>query len=412
MSSPPHPVMHFGMTGTRLSSTPFGVTCLHLPSGWMAIKGSHTYYYKAKPEDNPEWPPKYWKFNLSTADDEPVEAAFTDSRRFGRIRLVDCDGGEIRNTSPLKENGPDPVVDRDRLTEEWFGELLRRKHVPVKALLLDQANISGVGNWVGDEIMYHARLHPEQYSDTFSDAEISTLHKSLLYVCKTAVDLLADSEKFPEDWLFKHRWGKGKNKDPRMPGGERITFLTVGGRTSAVVPSLQKKTGRVAGDVKSEEAEDEVDGEKRKGQAKGKKAKLEEDDADERPKGRGRAKKVKKEEDNGEDEVEQPEPKSKRANKATPKIEAPELEPEDPKPKANIRAKRAKAVKPPPPEERDEAAAEPVEDAKPPSRKRKAPSAPEEAKKAKVDGVGIAKEDEGGGTTGRRRSARVSSGRS
>jgi formamidopyrimidine-DNA glycosylase len=49
----------------------------------------------------------------------------------------------------LKENGPDPVIDRDIVTEEWLVEKIRSKKVPVKALLLDQANISGIGiGWV------------------------------------------------------------------------------------------------------------------------------------------------------------------------------------------------------------------------------------------------------------------------
>lgn len=83
-------------------------------------------------------------------DGEPkIQAAFTDSRRFARIRLVDCAGKDIRNTTPLKENGPDPVIDKHILTEEWLEEKLSSKKVSIKALLLDQANISGIGNWVG-----------------------------------------------------------------------------------------------------------------------------------------------------------------------------------------------------------------------------------------------------------------------
>jgi formamidopyrimidine-DNA glycosylase len=104
-----------------------------------------------------------------------------------------------------------------------------------------------------DEILYNAKLHPEQYSDTFSSAQLKQLHTSILYVCQTAVDLLADSSKFPEEWLFKHRWGKGKKDSvSTLPNGAKITFLTVGGRTSCVVPSVQKKTGAVAGDVGDE----------------------------------------------------------------------------------------------------------------------------------------------------------------
>lgn len=148
--------------------------------------------------------------------------------------------------SPLKENGPDPVLEKDVLTEEWLAKKLGSKRVPIKALLLDQANISGIGNWVGDEILYDAKIHPEQYSNTLSDLQLKKLHKSIHYVCGFAVDNLADSSKFPEEWLFKHRWQKGK-KDSTMvlPNGSKIVFLTVGGRTSCVVPSVQKKSGSI-----------------------------------------------------------------------------------------------------------------------------------------------------------------------
>ncbi|KAI9736502.1 MAG: hypothetical protein M1818_006012 [Claussenomyces sp. TS43310] len=236
MSSPPHPVFHFGMTG------------------WLDIRGDETGYYKPKKTaEATEWPPRFWKFVLQTQEEPKIEAAFTDARRFARIRLVDCAAEDIRKTTPLKENGPDPVLDQAILTLGWLTTLMKKKHVPVKALLLDQANISGIGNWVGDEIMYHAKLHPEQYSDTFSDAQLRQLHTSILHICKTAVDLLADSSQFPDEWLFKHRWGKGKKDSPTtLPNGAKITFITVGGRTSCVVPSVQRKTGAVAGDVKGD----------------------------------------------------------------------------------------------------------------------------------------------------------------
>lgn len=64
---------------------------------------------------------------------------------------------------------------------------------------------------------------------------------------------MGDSSKFPEDWLFKHRWGKGKKDAPTtLPNGDKITHITVGGRTSCIVPSVQKKTGPVAGVVRQE----------------------------------------------------------------------------------------------------------------------------------------------------------------
>ena len=108
-----------------------------------------------------------------------------------------------------------------------------------------------------DEVLYNARIHPEQYSNTLSAAQVKQLHKSIQYVCGFAVDNLADSSKFPEEWLFKHRWGKGKKDSaPKLPNGAKLVFLTVGGRTSCVVPSIQKKTGPVAKDVDDAVVED------------------------------------------------------------------------------------------------------------------------------------------------------------
>ena len=59
---------------------------------------------------------------------------------------------------------------------------------------------------------------------------------------------------------MRHRWGKGKEDGGRLPNGDKIIFLKVGGRTSAVVPSVQKKTGPVTADV-SKDANDTEEGE-------------------------------------------------------------------------------------------------------------------------------------------------------
>jgi formamidopyrimidine-DNA glycosylase len=129
LSSPPHALMHFGMTG------------------WIKMSNVWTAYWERKDGEDAEWPPRFWKWRIQTADG--VEAAFVDARRLGRVRLVDVPAADMRRTTPLKENGPDPSIDKDVLTKEWLRAKLRSKKVPVKALLLDQANISGIGNWVG-----------------------------------------------------------------------------------------------------------------------------------------------------------------------------------------------------------------------------------------------------------------------
>lgn len=285
MDSPPHPVMHLGMTG------------------WIKFSSDDTSFYRPKKEEEQQWPPRFWKFILKTNDNE--EVAFIDPRRLARIRLIDCNGEDLRKESPLKENGPDPVIDKGILTLDWFSNKMRSKKVPVKALLLDQANISGVGNWVADEVLYQARIHPEQYSNTFSDAQLKTLHDSLINVCTTACELLAESSKFPKDWLMKYRWDKGKKGEVnKLPNGNKIVHLKVGGRTSAIVPAVQKKTAAVAGDVASseglpseEEADEGLDVEPAPPESSGKKrkasTKIVKEDSEEAPKRRRRGKAVK-----------------------------------------------------------------------------------------------------------------------
>ena len=76
---------------------------------------------------------------------------------------------------------------------------------------------AGVGNWVADEILFHAGLHPLTVASSLSDAEIELVRKKMLYVCQTAVGVGADSSQFPPGWLMRHRWGKGKKKGEGEP---------------------------------------------------------------------------------------------------------------------------------------------------------------------------------------------------
>jgi formamidopyrimidine-DNA glycosylase len=129
MSSPPHPLMHLGMTG------------------WIEFSNDDSGHYKAKKKDA-EWPPKFCKFRLEMEGKPECQVAFVDARRLARIRLVDVPASEMRKTTPLKENGPDPIVDKDIFTRDWLREKLKARKVPVKAFLLNQTNISGIGSWV------------------------------------------------------------------------------------------------------------------------------------------------------------------------------------------------------------------------------------------------------------------------
>ena len=125
-------------------------------------------------------------------------------------------------------------------------------------------------------VLYQACIHPEQYSNTLPKDALKTLHEKIHSVTTTAANVLGDSSKFPADWLFSYRWGKsnyrgkkgGKAESNVLPNGEKIVHITVGGRTSAVVESRQKK-------IKSSDEPAEVE-DKKPAPKKGKKVKDEE----------------------------------------------------------------------------------------------------------------------------------------
>lgn len=220
-----HPVLHFGMTGS------------------VRVKGEQGLKFVDFDTSGDEWPPKWCKFVLKM--DDGTELAFTDPRRLGRIRLVK----EPLRDAPICELGPDPIHAMPSVKD--LTDIIRRRVKPIKALLLDQSEIAGIGNWIADEVLYQAKIHPSTITQALDDFDINQLHLSIRHVIEFACKVNADSEKFPDTWLFHYRWFKGKKSGcsvAKMPNGDLIRFETVGGRTSAIVPAVQKlKTGKTVG---------------------------------------------------------------------------------------------------------------------------------------------------------------------
>lgn len=191
-------------------------------------------------EETEEWPPKYFKFCLKL--DDGTEVAFTDMRRLGRIRLVEGHTDEdLFKVEPLVRSGPDYSRKEGRPSLGEFRAMLAKKGAPMKSLLLDQALFAGVGNWVADEILYQARIHPEQAGKTLTEQETETLYKTLVEICEFVVQVEGNTQKFPDNWLMLHRWGKGRKAKQTTFDGHAVSHVTVGGRTSCFVASLQKK---------------------------------------------------------------------------------------------------------------------------------------------------------------------------
>jgi formamidopyrimidine-DNA glycosylase len=163
------------------------------------------------------------------------EACFSDPRKFGSILVVD-------SLEEYDSLAPDAWKDVNEGTIPAFIEKLANQSMGIKAMLLDQRRvISGVGNWVADEVLYQTQLHPDQ---TFlTNEQAALLLEKLHWILTTAVQCLTVKRiDFPNDWLFHYRWNSKKTTSDAH--GRVVTFITSGGRTSAIVPSLQQKKGQ------------------------------------------------------------------------------------------------------------------------------------------------------------------------
>jgi formamidopyrimidine-DNA glycosylase len=195
----PWPVFHFGMTGSF-----------------------HVY---RRPAERPT----YWKLELLM--DNGVRLAMRNVRRLGRIRLL----RDPENEPPICHLGWDPLRRMPPLPA--FVDTVRRRSTSIKAVLLNQALIAGIGNWMADEVLYQSRIAPSRHCRSLTDQELRTLHRGIRRVVRLAVEADAEADRFPATWLFHCRWGK--NPDARTAGGEAVRFDTVAGRTTAWVPARQ-----------------------------------------------------------------------------------------------------------------------------------------------------------------------------
>lgn len=202
-------------------------------SGWIRPldqEGKRLHSHGNAPLTDADGRPRFLKLAIEVEGGGGV--AFTDSRRFARIWL----GESPETDKQVRRLGPDAFEGLP--TAEELTTLLRRRKAPIKAVLLDQKAFAGVGNWIADEVLYQAGIAPKRPASSLSPEEVEALRQSLRNVLEHAVNVDADYNQFPDEWLFLHRWGGGKGAE-RFVGGE-IVRETVGGRTTAWVPDRQK----------------------------------------------------------------------------------------------------------------------------------------------------------------------------
>lgn len=125
---------------------------------------------------------------------EPIDTVPSKARRLGKLRLVPQ---PVNEHPPISELGFDPYLAPPSLEE--FTNLLRaRPRSTTKGLIMDQSFSAGVGNWVADEILHLARVHPATPAGMLTDAQVEAMWTSMKEVVNTAVEANADHSKFPK----------------------------------------------------------------------------------------------------------------------------------------------------------------------------------------------------------------------
>ena len=176
--------------------------------------------------------------------DDGQELRYTDIRRFGRILLVSASG--------LPEFQSRLGQDALFISAREFRRQLVGRRARIKALLLDQKSLRGMGNIYADESLWRARIHPERLAERLSTEEIARLHQAIRQVLRAAIKLggssisdFLDAEGKPGSYQMRHRvYGREGRKCFRCGG--IIRRIIVAGRSSHFCPRCQRapRSGR------------------------------------------------------------------------------------------------------------------------------------------------------------------------
>lgn len=152
---------------------------------------------------------------------------YTDPRRFGRLVVANDEIAEWR------ELGPDPLadgIDVDRLADR------ARSTRAIKAVIMDQAVLAGIGNIIATEALWRVRIDPRAPARKLARAEIASLARAMKDEIRRELATRAKAKS--DDWTDRLAiYGRAAEPCPRC--GAVIASAVVGGRTSAYCPKCQ-----------------------------------------------------------------------------------------------------------------------------------------------------------------------------
>jgi len=161
--------------------------------------------------------------------------AYTNRRMIGRVGAA----GDAAAFVAAERLGPDALD--PRFTLAAFREALAESRRTIKAALMDQTALAGVGNVYADEILFQAGLHPEIAVSRLDSRQIARVFRALKRVLRTAVAVGAGSEerfeRLPRGFLLPHRHKGGRCPRCRRP----LRVFKAAGRTSYACAACQSR---------------------------------------------------------------------------------------------------------------------------------------------------------------------------
>lgn len=198
---------------------------------WLAVHFGMTGYFAYFKNDADD--PKHDRMRLDFANGRHL--AYVSQRKLGALRLID-DPEEFIEDEHL---GPDALA----VGLKEFHALMAERSGQIKAALMDQGLIAGIGNVYSDEILFQARIHPRAPVDNLTEKQISNLHRVMRRVLRMAIRKGAGTDdlfrRLPRGYLLRNRQ-KGA-ECPRCGG--KIRTMKAAGRTAYVCPKCQKMPG-------------------------------------------------------------------------------------------------------------------------------------------------------------------------
>ncbi|MFD2133902.1 DNA-formamidopyrimidine glycosylase [Pseudogracilibacillus auburnensis] len=169
------------------------------------------------------------------------ELRYHDVRKFGTMHVFPT-GSEL-NTKPLNQLGPDPF--QKEYTKDYVLDKVMKTTRNIKATLLDQSIIAGLGNIYVDEVLFLSNVHPEKRANKLTENEVKTIWKNAHLVLEKAVKqggttIRSYVDGAGEMGMFQQElfvYGQ-QNKQCKVCGVE-IIKLKVAGRGTHICPKCQ-----------------------------------------------------------------------------------------------------------------------------------------------------------------------------